>query len=101
MRQFSASDGYMQASRWPAEGNYPLTRQVSHKRVGIIVLGSIGSAIAKRLSAFGCAISYHNRRPVERSPYTYVGSRVELARGVDVLIVAAAGGSGHPGVGER
>lgn len=47
-----------------------------------------------RLSAFGCAIWYHNRQPVGGSPYTYVGSPAELARAVDVLIVAAAGGDG-------
>jgi lactate dehydrogenase-like 2-hydroxyacid dehydrogenase len=94
MRQFSAADRYVRAGRWPMSGNYPLTRQVSNKRVGIIGLGRIGSAIAKRLSAFGCAISYHNRHTVQGSPYTYVSSPVELASGVDVLIVAAAGGAG-------
>jgi lactate dehydrogenase-like 2-hydroxyacid dehydrogenase len=94
LRHFSASDRYVRAGRWPVDGNYPLTRQVSNTRVGIIGLGRIGSAIAKRLSAFGCTISYHNRREVEGSPYTYVGSPVELAAGVDVLVVAAAGGSG-------
>lgn len=94
MRQFSASDRYVRAGRWPADGSYPLTRQVSNKRVGIVGLGRIGNAIALRLSAFGCVISYHNRRPVEGSPYEYVGSPVELARDVDVLVVAAAGGDG-------
>lgn len=94
LRQFSASDRYVRAGRWPVDGNYPLTRQVSNTRVGIIGLGRIGSAIAKRLSAFGCTISYHNRHEVEGSPYTYVGSPVELAAGVDVLVVAAAGGAG-------
>ena len=94
MRQFSAADRYLRAGRWPAEGNYPLTRQVSNTRVGIIGLGRIGSAIALRLKAFGCSISYHNRRPVEGSPYEYVPSAVELAAGADVLVVAAAGGSG-------
>jgi lactate dehydrogenase-like 2-hydroxyacid dehydrogenase len=94
LRQFSAADRYVRAGRWPVEGNYPLTRQVSNTRVGIIGLGRIGSAIALRLTAFGCAISYHNRRTVEGSPYTYVASPVELARDVDVLIVAAAGGDG-------
>src|SRR3954452_13348280 len=29
MRQFSASDRYVRAGRWPLEGNYPLPRQVS------------------------------------------------------------------------
>jgi len=46
-------------------------------------------------------ISYHNRRPVEDSPYTYVGSTVELARDVDALIVAAAGGPGTQGLVSR
>ncbi len=94
LRQFSASDRYVRAGRWQREGMYPLTRQVSNTRVGIIGLGRIGGAIAKRLSAFGCVISYHNRHEVKGSPYTYVGTPVELARGVDVLIVAAAGGDG-------
>ncbi|MGU3651231.1 2-hydroxyacid dehydrogenase [Mycolicibacterium sp. A43C] len=93
MRQFSASDRYVRAGRWPAEGNYPLTRQVSNTRVGIIGLGRIGGAIAKRLTAFGCTISYHNRRRVADSPYRYVDTPVNLARDVDVLVIAAAGGS--------
>ena len=94
MRQFSAADRYVRAGRWPVDGMYPLTRQVSNTRVGIIGLGRIGSAIAKRLSAFGCTIAYHNRHQVEDSPFDYVTSPEELARRVDVLIVAAAGGSG-------
>ncbi len=92
LRGFSASDRFVRAGRWPA-GNYPLTRQVSNTRVGIIGLGRIGGAIAHRLTAFGCAISYHNRRQVPDSPFAYVGSPQELAAGVDVLVVAAAGGS--------
>lgn len=93
MRQFSAADRYVRAGKWPA-GNYPLTHQVSNRRVGIIGLGRIGSAIAKRLNAFGCTISYHNRNEKPESPYAYVESPVALARAVDVLVVAAAGGSG-------
>ncbi len=93
LRQFSAADRYVREGRWPVEGNYPLTRQVSQSRVGIVGLGRIGSAIAHRLTAFGCSIWYHNRRPVADSPYAYAASPVELAREVDVLIVAAAGGT--------
>lgn len=93
MRQFSAADRYVRAGDWPANGNYPLTRQVSNTRVGIIGLGRIGSAIAKRLSAFGCTIAYHNRREVTDSPYRYVNSAEQLAKDVDVLVIAAAGGS--------
>lgn len=98
LRQFSASDRYVRAGRWPVDGNYPLTRQVSNTRVGIIGLGRIGQAIAHRLTAFGCTISYHNRRQVPDSPYSYAASPVELAAGVDVLVIAAAGGDGTRGL---
>ena len=54
-----------------------------------------------RLSAFGCVISYHNRHEVDGSPYAYVASPAELARGVDVLIVAAAGGAATQGLVSR
>jgi lactate dehydrogenase-like 2-hydroxyacid dehydrogenase len=93
LRQFSAADRYVREGRWPVDGNYPLTRQVSNTRVGIIGLGRIGSAIAHRLSAFGCSIRYHNRHQITDTPFMYVASPVELARQVDVLIVAAAGGA--------
>ena len=94
MRQFSASDRYVRAGRWPVEGMYPLTRQVSNTRVGIIGLGRIGGAIAKG------SVPSAARSPTTtaiRSPtlaYEYVSSPEELAQGVDVLIVAATGGSG-------
>lgn len=101
LRQFSAADRYVRAGQWPVEGNYPLTRQVSNTRVGIIGLGRIGKAIAVRLGAFGCSISYHNRHRIADSPYTYASSPVELARGVDVLVVAAAGGDGTRGLVDR
>jgi lactate dehydrogenase-like 2-hydroxyacid dehydrogenase len=93
LRRFSAADRYVRAGKWPTGGVYPLAKKVSNTRVGIVGLGRIGNAIAKRLSAFGCTISYHNRREVVESPYEYVASPEELARGVDVLIVAAAGGA--------
>ena len=40
LRQFSAADRYLRDGRWPVDGNYPLTRQVSNTRVGIIGLGA-------------------------------------------------------------
>ncbi|MFC9980862.1 2-hydroxyacid dehydrogenase [Gordonia sp. NPDC127522] len=93
MRGLAAADRFVRAGRWPVEGNVPLTRKVSGTDVGILGLGRIGSAIAHRLTAFGCRITYHNRRPVDGSPYRYAASPAELASQVDVLIVAAAGGA--------
>ena len=41
-----------------------LGRRVRGKKLGIIGLGRVGEAIARRARAFGLAIHYHNRRPI-------------------------------------
>jgi lactate dehydrogenase-like 2-hydroxyacid dehydrogenase len=61
-------------------------------RVGILGLGRIGLAIARRLEGFGCAISYHSRHEVDGSPYPYLATPVALAEAVDLLVVATSGG---------
>ena len=94
MRGLCAGDRYVRAGRWPVEGEFPLTRDVNGTQVGILGMGRIGSAIAKRLAAFDCAIAYHNRHEVAGSPYRYAASPLELAESVDVLVVSAAGGRG-------
>lgn len=100
MRGFSASDRFVRAGQW-AQGRFPLRRQASNREVGILGLGRIGGAIAHRLVAFGCTISYHNRNQVADSPYTYSADLTEMARDVDVLVVAAAGGSSTRGLVSR
>ncbi|MGV8871715.1 MAG: 2-hydroxyacid dehydrogenase [Rhodococcus sp. (in: high G+C Gram-positive bacteria)] len=94
VRGLSSAERFVRAGRWPAEGSSPLTRQVTGRRVGIIGLGRIGSAIADRLNGFRCPISYHNRNEIDGSPYTYEASPAALAGSVDILIIAASGGSG-------
>ncbi|WP_432562609.1 2-hydroxyacid dehydrogenase [Kineococcus sp. SYSU DK003] len=98
LRGFSAADRWVRAGRWPEGGNFPLTRRVSGSRVGILGLGRIGRAVAHRLEAFGCPISYHNRRELPDVAYGYAPDAVSLAAASDVLVVAAAGGSGSAGL---
>jgi lactate dehydrogenase-like 2-hydroxyacid dehydrogenase len=92
LRRFGAADHYVRAGRWVRDGQFPYARDVSGLQVGILGLGRIGSAIATRLLGFDCAIAYHNRHPVDGSPYRYARSPVELAESVDVLVVAVTGG---------
>jgi lactate dehydrogenase-like 2-hydroxyacid dehydrogenase len=92
MRRLSAADRFVRRGEW-ADGRVPaLARRVTGARVGILGLGRIGLAIARRLAAFDATISYHNRSERTDVPYAYAASPVELARGCDVLVVAAAGG---------
>ena len=41
-----------------------LGRRITGKRLGIVGMGRIGQALARRAKAFGLSIHYHNRRRV-------------------------------------
>ncbi|WP_181297195.1 2-hydroxyacid dehydrogenase [Pseudomonas sp. Q2-TVG4-2] len=90
-RQMSRADRFVRAGEWPS-GGLPLATRVSGKRLGIVGLGRIGEAVAKRSSGFDMQVRYHNRRPVEGSPYGYEASLIEMARWSDFLVLACPGG---------
>ena len=71
---------------------------IYEKRMGILGLGNIGSAIAKRAIGFDVTIKYHNRHKRNDVPYAYVGSVIELAAESDILMVSAPGGPANRGL---
>lgn len=75
--------------------NLPLARKVSGIELGIIGLGEVGKAIARRAAAFDMRIAYNGRREQPQSGYRYEANLVELARSVDVLVVAASADGGQ------
>jgi lactate dehydrogenase-like 2-hydroxyacid dehydrogenase len=91
VRQLPQVDRYLRAGRW-LEKDYPLTATLRERTVGIVGLGRIGRAIAKRLEAFGLGIVYHGRRQQEDVPYRYYASLVDMARDVDTLMIVIPGG---------
>lgn len=97
LRRFSAADRFVRRGQWETSGNYPLTAHASGRRVGILGLGRIGRAVARRLAALDCEIHYHNRRPVPGVEHAYHGSPAGLAAAVDVLVVAVPGGPDSTG----
>ena len=90
-RGISSSERFVRRGDWQ-RGAFPLQTRVSGKRLGILGLGRIGRAIAKRASGFEMDVRYHNRRRVEDVAFTYEASLTELARWADFLVVASAGG---------
>ncbi|AMV38437.1 2-hydroxyacid dehydrogenase [Planctomyces sp. SH-PL62] len=99
-REAVAGDAHVRSGAWEREGARPLSRRVHGKRAGILGLGRIGRAVARRLEALDIQIVYHNRRPIE-SPYVYYSDLEALARDVDFLVVTAAGGEGSRGLVDR
>jgi lactate dehydrogenase-like 2-hydroxyacid dehydrogenase len=97
LRRVSGADRFLRASQW-AHGAFPLAARVTGKRVGIVGLGRIGLAVARRLEGFGISIAYHNRQPKADVAYTYRDSLTELAEWCDVLVVTAPGGPASRGL---
>ncbi|KAI9160465.1 hypothetical protein LWI28_008312 [Acer negundo] len=60
LRRLCDCDRHVRSGKWK-EGDYQLTTKFTGKSVGIIGLGRIGMAIAKRAEAFSCPISYCTR----------------------------------------
>ncbi|MBX3569562.1 MAG: 2-hydroxyacid dehydrogenase [Rhizobiaceae bacterium] len=99
LRETTKAENWLRAGDWVAKGPYPLTRGTLRGRtVGIIGLGRIGKAIARRLEGFGVAIAYHNRSPVDDVAYAYHASPVDLAKAVDTIISVAPGGAATAGM---
>lgn len=92
-RGIVAADRFVRRGAWPA-GKFPLATRVSGKRLGIVGLGRIGRAVARRAAGFDLEIRYHGRRAVEGVPWTFEPSAVALARWADQLVLCCAGGPG-------
>jgi len=86
LRRLPQSDAYLRTGAWAAKGAYPLQSSLGGKTLGILGLGRIGEAIAKRAMACGMKIRYHNRSRKD-VPYPYDPDPATLARNSNVLIV--------------
>jgi lactate dehydrogenase-like 2-hydroxyacid dehydrogenase len=92
VRELPQARDYLMAGRWAKEGDYRLTPlSLRERKVGIIGLGRIGKAIAKRCEGFGLDISYLGRNRQPDVPYTYFSDAVALAEAVDTLICVTPG----------
>ena len=91
-RELCWGERHVRSGAWASQ-RPSLSRRANRKTYGILGMGSIGSAIAKRLEGFGGMILYHNRNPVEGSPYTYVDDLKQLAKQSDFLFIATPGGA--------
>jgi lactate dehydrogenase-like 2-hydroxyacid dehydrogenase len=93
VREFPQAERYLRAGKW-LEKPYPLTKATLRDRtVGMVGMGRIGKAIARRLEAFGVPVVYHSRHPQAGVPYKYYPKLVDMARDVDTLMVIVPGGA--------
>ncbi len=92
-RQIAAADRFVRRGAWQ-QGRFPVTTRVSGKRLGIVGLGRIGQAVARRAVGFDMDIAYHNRRPVDGVVWRHEPALMALAEWADFLVLTVAGGAG-------
>ncbi len=83
----------MRAGKW-AEKGFPLSKATLRNRtVGMVGMGAIGQAIARRLDAFGVPVVYHTRKKRPELSYRHYPKLIDMARDVDTLMVIVPGGA--------
>lgn len=101
-RALCVGDRYVREGKWgkrlPAP---PLARRVQGKRLGIVGLGRIGRAVARRGLGFAMPIAYTGRRRHEDVPYRYEPSLTRLAAESDFLVLTTTGGPSTQGLIDR
>ena len=92
LRQIPQAERHLRSGDWLARP-FPLSPSLRGRKVGILGLGAIGKAVAKRLEGFGVGLAYCGRQRQDDVPYAYYPSPLALAQAVDTLIVLAPGGA--------
>ena len=93
VRELSLAERYLRAGKW-TQAQYPLAKATLRNRtVGMVGLGRIGKAIARRLEAFGVPVVYHSRSAQKGVVYKHYPKLIDMARDVDTLMVIVPGGA--------
>ncbi|WP_419710871.1 2-hydroxyacid dehydrogenase [Pseudomonas sp. NFX224] len=91
VRDIPRCDAAVRRGEWPKI----MRPSLAGKRLGILGLGAVGMAIAKRAAAgFDMSVCYHNRQHRSDVPYDFCSTPTELARASDFLVIATPGGLG-------
>jgi lactate dehydrogenase-like 2-hydroxyacid dehydrogenase len=92
VRELPQAERHLRAGKWP-QGDYRLSAATLRDRtVGMVGMGAIGQAIARRLDAFKVPVAYHSRNPVKGLAYRHYPKLIDMARDVDILLVIVPGG---------
>ncbi|MGN6116402.1 MAG: 2-hydroxyacid dehydrogenase, partial [Nitrobacter sp.] len=93
LREFVKADRYVRSGLWATQ-KYPLSvGSLRDRKVGMVGMGRIGQAIARRLDAARVPVVYHSRNPAAGVSYQHYPNLMEMAKAVDTLIVITPGGA--------
>ncbi len=85
------ADRYVRRGDW-LQQKFPLKTKVSRKKLGVVGMGRIGRAVARRAAGFDMDIRYHSRMPKAELSWSYMDSLCDLAHWADFLMICTPGG---------
>ena len=100
VRRIPQGDRYVREGKW-LKGAMALTESLQGKTLGIVGMGRIGQAIAKRAEASNMKIAYQGPRRKADLAYAYHADPVALAKATGMLMVACPGGEATRGLVSR
>lgn len=89
-RNLNNADRFVREGGWLTTHQFPLGKTITGMRIGILGLGHIGKAIARRLEVLGATLGYTGRSRKPDSPYEYFSDLEHLAKWSDLLVVSCA-----------
>ena len=96
-RRIGESERFLREGKW-LQGRMDLGTTVRGKRLGILGLGRIGKAVARRAEVFGLQIGYFDIKPMGDLAYRSYATLMDLAEASDILLVACEGGEANRSV---
>jgi lactate dehydrogenase-like 2-hydroxyacid dehydrogenase len=96
-RRIGEAERFLRQGKWLG-GRMDLGTTVRGKRLGILGLGRIGRAVARRAEVFGLHIAYHDIKPMGDLAYRSYPSLLDLAEASDMLLIACEGGQATRGL---
>ena len=96
-RRIGEAERFLRSAQW-LDGRMDLGTTVRGKRLGILGLGRIGKAVARRAEVFGLHIPYHDIKPMGDLVYRSYPTALDLALASDILLVACEGGTATHGL---
>jgi len=91
LRLFTEGERVLREGRWTPPLAVPPQKRLRGRKLGIVGMGAIGSAIARRAEAFGMEIKWCGPRAKPEVKHAHEPDLLKLAEWCDILAIAARG----------
>nr|WP_314524427.1 2-hydroxyacid dehydrogenase [uncultured Brevundimonas sp.] len=98
-RQIATGDRQVRSGDWTIETR-TITASIGEQKLGVVGLGHIGKAVARRAEAFRMAVSWWGPRPHE-AEWPRADTLLALAKASDILVVACKADEANRGLISR